>query len=49
MFAKWLAGRSVTVPEAADKEQLVKLCEWLLYGEHDFLEASAAELNINWE
>ena len=49
VFAKWLAGRSVTVPAAADKEQLVKLCEWLLYGEHDFLEASAAELNINWE
>ena len=49
VFAKWLAGRSVTVPAAADKEQLVKLCEWLLSGEHDFLEAAAAELNINWE
>lgn len=48
VFAKWLAGRSVTVPEAADKEQLVKLCEWLLYGEHDLLESAAAELNINW-
>ncbi len=49
VFAKWLAGRSVTVPAAADKEQLVKLCEWLLSGEHDLLEAAAAELNINWE
>lgn len=49
VFAKWLAGRSVTVPAAADREQLVKLCEWLLSGEHDLLEAAAAELNINWE
>lgn len=47
IFAKWLEGRSVTVPTDAEGKR--RFCEWLMTGEHDLLAASAEELNISWE